>query len=116
MSGTPAKEATVNRTQEPALGSSVIRHMMLLNRRIPLLVLIAWGVFCIPRPFRLGLYTDDWWALIEATHGSAPFSVARLANFVGWATSFPARPVAGFVNYLMSSIAGQSAVLHQVCS
>jgi hypothetical protein len=86
----------------------------LLNTKVPLAVLLAWIILYAPRPFSLGFYSDDWWGLVEAAQGSAPFSIARLTSFVGFTTAYAARPVAGFITFLISSLCGQSPVLYQV--
>jgi hypothetical protein len=67
-----------------------------------------------PRPFRLGFYHDDWWSLVEPTHGTAPFSVERLSLFTGLQTAYATRPVDGILMFLVNSIAGTSAFTYQL--
>ena len=78
-------------------------------QRFPFAVLAVWLVLYGPRPFRLGLYHDDWANLIELAHGTAPFWLTRLHTFV---TSD--RMVDGFLMFLVSSFAGTSAFLYQL--
>jgi hypothetical protein len=84
------------------------------NRRIPFGVLAVWASLYGARPFRLGFYTDDWWALVEPTHGSAPFLLERLKMFLGPETPYAARPVDAILMFLVNSIAGTSAFAYQL--
>jgi hypothetical protein len=108
-----ASQATGS-SQRPVL--LAIRAIISLANQTPLLVVLAWAILYAERPLQLGIFSDDWWALIEPTQGTAPFSPDRFAQFVGFQTTFSARPVAGLANFLMSSIAGRSPVAHQICS
>lgn len=83
------------------------------NQRIPFGVLTVWALLYGPRPFRLGFYHDDWWALVEPTHGTTPFLLERLKLFMGPDTPYAARPVDGFLMFLVNSIAGTSAFAYQ---
>jgi hypothetical protein len=84
--------------------------------RIPILLVLIWMVLYLPRPFELGFYLDDWWALLEPQHATAPFSLDRLHYFVGFATSYGPRPLMGFIAFLVTSIAGLSSVATQFIS
>ncbi len=64
----------------------------------------------------LGLYSDDWWSLVEPIHGTAPFSLDRLIQFVGVNTGYASRPVLGLFAFLMSSLLGSSAIGFQWAS
>ena len=88
----------------------------LFNERSPILIIGFWALLYAFRPFTLGLYHDDWWSLVEAVHGSAPFSLTRLHEFVGSASAFAPRPVSGFITFLVNSIAGTSPFVYQACS
>ena len=79
-----------------------------LSSRFPWLLILAWLVLYLPRPFRLGLYLDDWWSLIEPLHATAPFSLDRLHYFVGFETNYGPRPLMGLTAFLVTSIAGPS--------
>ena len=89
--------------------------LLAIDERIPLLVLATWAILYASRPFQLGFYHDDWWSFVEPAHGTAGFSLERLKLFVGPATTFAPRPVAGLVAFLLSSISGSSAFVFQVC-
>jgi hypothetical protein len=86
----------------------VSRRVLSLNARFPLLVLSAWLVLYAARPFYLGIYQDDWWALIEPVHATAPFSLDRLSYFVGLTTNYGPRPVLGFTAFIVTSLMGKS--------
>jgi hypothetical protein len=105
---------------DPASGKRgvvwILQRVVALNERLAVFVILAWAVLYAARPLYLGLYSDDWWALIEATHGSAPFSIERLSHFVGLSTNYAARPLAGFAAFLLSSVAGQSVLIYQICA
>lgn len=96
--------------------ASILKRVLALNERLPLLVVLAWALLYATRPFYLGLYSDDWSVFVETAHGSAPFSIDRLVNFVGTSSVYVARPVAGLVAFLINSIAGESAVMYQLCA
>jgi hypothetical protein len=64
----------------------------------------------------LGFYLDDWWALLEPQHATAPFSLDRLHYFVGFTTSYGPRPLMGFIAFLVTSIAGPSPAATQFIS
>ena len=85
-----------------------------LNQRVPVLVIVAWAALYARRPFVMGLYHDDWWGFIEATQGSAPFSLQRLVLFL--LGQFPPRPMAGMLAFLTTSISGSSAFCYQACA
>ncbi len=91
-------------TKFRALFSAAVR----LSERFPILLLACWGILYLPRPFVLGLYVDDWWYLIEPLHATAPFSLDRLHQFVGFATNYAPRPLQGLTAFLVTSIAGPS--------
>jgi hypothetical protein len=80
---------------------------------MPLAVLAVWVLLYGPRPFRIGFYHDDWWSLVEITHGTAPFGPERFKLFMG-PTVDAGRPVDGFLMFLVSSIAGTSPITYQL--
>lgn len=84
-----------------------------LNYRVPVLVVVVWAFMYLPRPFKLGFYCDDWYTLVEPTHATAPFSLARFGQFVGVYTNDGSRPVAGVLEFLLSSAFGSSAMAFQ---
>ncbi len=75
-----------------------------------------WALAYLPRVALLGFYHDDWWSLIEAAQGTAPFSFDRLANFFSWDAGYASRPLAGLACFLVSSIAGDQAPLWQLAN
>ena len=79
-------------------------------------VLALWAVVYLPRTAFLGFYHDDWWALIEAAQGTAPFSSGRLASFFSWEVAFGSRPLAGLACHFVSSVAGDNAPLWQLAN
>ena len=86
------------------------------NTKVPLLVISAWAALCARRPFHLGLYSDDWWTLVEPIHSTTPFSLDRLRWFVGYTTNYGPRPLLGFTAFLASSLSGSSAFGLQLLS
>lgn len=85
-----------------------------LRRELPIIPLAVWALLYLPRPFLFGFYHDDWWAFVEPTHATAPFSLERLRFFVGADTNFSGRFAGGFFSFLVSSLAGSSAFAYQV--
>ena len=85
-----------------------------LNERVPLLVVAVWAWLYLPRPFQLGFYHDDWWAYVEATVGSAPFSWARFKVIAG-NSGYAPRPLGGLLSFVFNSICGTSAFRYHVC-
>ena len=83
---------------------------------MPLLLISAWAALYARRPFRLGLYSDDWWTLLEPVHSTTPFSLDRLRYFVGYTTNYGPRPLLGFTAFLASSLFGSSAFGLQLLS
>lgn len=86
----------------------------LFRGRVPVLVLCTWLLLYAGRPFFLGFYSDDWYTLGERTQGTGPFSLARLSHVVGVDTAYAARPVAGLIAFVISSIAGRDPFAYQV--
>lgn len=84
-----------------------------LNHHGPVLVLAVWAILYLPRPFMLGFYSDDWSSLVEPIHGTTPFSLDRLGQFVGIHTGYGSRPVLGMFAFLLSSVFGSSAMAYQ---
>jgi len=84
--------------------------------RFRILLVASWAALYLPRLFVLGLYIDDWWALIEPQHSTAPFSLDRLHYFVGLGTNYGPRPLLGFFAFLVTSIAGPSPAALQLVS
>jgi hypothetical protein len=84
-----------------------------LNSRVPVLVLCAWLLLYAGRPFSLGFYSDDWSVMVESTQGTVPFSSTRFGHFVGIGTAYAARPVAGLIVFLFSSIGQQNPFAYQ---
>jgi hypothetical protein len=87
---------------------SLFAALVRLSERFPILLLAAWAILYLPRPFVLGLYIDDWWYLLEPLHATAPFSLDRLHYFVGFGTGYGPRPLQGLTAFLVTSIAGAS--------
>jgi hypothetical protein len=61
----------------------------------------------------LGFYSDDWSSLVEPSHGTTPFSLERLEQFIGIHTGYGSRPVLGLFAFLLSSAFGSSAMAFQ---
>jgi hypothetical protein len=92
----------------------LLNSVLNLDQRVPVLVTLAWAFLYARRPFVMGLYHDDWWGFIEASHGTAPFSLQRLA--LGLREVFSPRPVAAVLSWLTTSISGSSAFRYQACA
>jgi hypothetical protein len=88
--------------------------LRVLSNRVPVLVLCTWLLLYASRPFYLGFFSDDWDLLGENLQGTWPFSLARFFRFIGIHTAYAARPVAGIIGFLISSIAGGSPIAYQV--
>ncbi len=102
----------------PSMGKSgsLFAAASQISERFPILLVAGWALLYLPRPFQLGFYADDWWQLIEPQHSTAPFSLNRLHYFVGFGTSYAARPLQGLTAFLATSIAGESPAAMQFIS
>ena len=114
--GVALNVGTSSRSATPAKGQWLSSPIWspFLNSRVPVLVLCAWLLLYAGRPFSLGFYSDDWSLLVESTQGTAPFSATRFGHFVGSGTAYAARPVAGLIVFLFSSIGQQNPFAYQV--
>lgn len=96
-----------------AKSSSLFARSNDIIERFPFVLVVAWAILYLPRPFQLGFYGDDWWYLIEPLHATTPFSFDRLHYF---AASYGARPLQGLMAFIVMSIAGVSPAAVQFIS
>ena len=82
--------------------------------RIPWIPIAVWAVLYLPRPLRIGFYGDDWMAIVQPAYLTPPFSPARFHHFFGLDTPYAARPVAGWIEFVISSVCGTSPFAHQL--
>jgi hypothetical protein len=103
-------------TDSEPVSCSLVHRIATSNLRFPWVILLFWAVLYLPRALLVGFYHDDWWLLVEAINGTAPFSLDRFTCFVSTQSGFAPRPVQGIACFLVSSIGGTHPFAWQVAS